>query len=101
MTNIPYSFSTNTPSSTSCYTQVAGCFCSVGNKFLLLKRHSDKPQGGTWCLPAGKIEKGTLYNGIVKRIADFGMFVELVPGKDGLVHISMFPREKQNNLQRP
>ncbi len=48
---------------------------------------------------AGKIDKGTIYNGIVKRIADFGMFVELVPGKDGLVHISMIPREKQNNLQ--
>ena len=48
---------------------------------------------------AGKIEKGALYNGIVKRIADFGIFVELVPGKDGLVHISMFPRESQNNLQ--
>jgi 8-oxo-dGTP diphosphatase len=58
MTNIPYTFSTNPPSSTSCYTQVAGCFCSVGEKFLLLKRHSDKPQGGTWCLPAGKMEKG-------------------------------------------
>ncbi len=48
---------------------------------------------------AGKIEKGALYNGIVKRIAEFGIFVELVPGKDGLVHVSMFPREKQNNLQ--
>ena len=48
---------------------------------------------------AGKIEKGALYNGIVKRIADFGIFVELVPGKDGLIHVSMLPRESQHNLQ--
>ena len=26
------------------------------------------------------------------------MFVELVPGQDGLVHISMIPRSKQTNL---
>ena len=48
---------------------------------------------------AGKIESGAIYNGIVKRTADFGIFVELVPGKDGLVHISMIPRENQQNLQ--
>jgi polyribonucleotide nucleotidyltransferase len=48
---------------------------------------------------AGRIEKGAVYNGIIRRIADFGIFVELVPGKDGLVHISAIPREAHNNLQ--
>ncbi|OGB97942.1 polyribonucleotide nucleotidyltransferase [candidate division TM6 bacterium RIFCSPHIGHO2_12_FULL_36_22] len=48
---------------------------------------------------AGDIERGAIYNGIVRRIADFGLFVELVPGQDGLVHISMIPRDKQRNLQ--
>ena len=33
--------------------------------------------------------------GIIRRIADFGLFVELVPGCDGLVHVSNIPREKQ------
>lgn len=32
--------------------------------------------------------KGLIYNGKVKKIMDFGAFVEILPGKDGLVHIS-------------
>lgn len=47
---------------------------------------------------AGRIEKGAIYTGIVRRIAEFGIFVELVPGKDGLVHISAIPREMHTNL---
>lgn len=38
--------------------RVAGCFCSNGDEFLLVLRHPDKPQGGTWGLPAGKLEQG-------------------------------------------
>jgi len=33
-------------------------------------------------------EIGTIYEGTVKKIMDFGAFVEFLPGKDGLVHIS-------------
>jgi len=33
-------------------------------------------------------EIGTIYTGIVKKIVDFGAFVEILPGRDGLVHIS-------------
>ena len=33
-------------------------------------------------------EIGALYVGVVKRIADFGAFVEIFPGTDGLIHIS-------------
>ena len=58
MKNIPYTFSTALPLSYESYTQVAGCFCNADGRFLLLKRHNDKPQGGTWCLPAGKMEHG-------------------------------------------
>jgi polyribonucleotide nucleotidyltransferase len=47
---------------------------------------------------AGKIENGSIYNGKVRRITDFGIFVELVPGLDGLLHISNIPREDQNNI---
>lgn len=49
---------------------------------------------------AGQIEIGAKYNGKIRRIVDFGMFVELVPGQDGLVHISNIPREKQKNFAR-
>ena len=31
---------------------------------------------------------GTVCTGVVKKIMDFGAFVEFVPGKEGLVHIS-------------
>ncbi len=39
-------------------------------------------------------EVGTIYNGTVKRIMDFGAFVEILPGKEGLCHISKFSRSK-------
>lgn len=38
--------------------EVAGCFCEHDGKFLLLKRHPNKPQGDQWGMPAGKLESG-------------------------------------------
>ncbi len=35
-----------------------------------------------------EVEVGTVYTGKVTRIANFGAFVEILPGKEGLVHIS-------------
>jgi len=35
-----------------------------------------------------EVEIGKVYHGKVKRITDFGAFVEVLPGQDGLVHIS-------------
>jgi len=35
-----------------------------------------------------EVQAGEIYKGIVKRIQPFGAFVEILPGKDGLVHIS-------------
>ncbi|MBU4236916.1 MAG: polyribonucleotide nucleotidyltransferase [Proteobacteria bacterium] len=35
-----------------------------------------------------EVEVGAVYKGIVKTIKDFGAFVEIMPGTDGLVHIS-------------
>ncbi len=34
------------------------------------------------------VEVGKIYKGIVKNVVDFGAFVEILPGKEGLVHIS-------------
>ncbi|MCL2602231.1 MAG: polyribonucleotide nucleotidyltransferase, partial [Treponema sp.] len=39
-------------------------------------------------------EVGKVYDGTVKRIMDFGAFVEILPGKEGLVHISKLSRER-------
>jgi polyribonucleotide nucleotidyltransferase len=39
-------------------------------------------------------EVGALYMGVVKRIVDFGAFVEIFPGTDGLVHISELADER-------
>ncbi len=41
---------------------------------------------------------GTVYQGTVKRIMDFGAFVEILPGKEGLVHISKLSRERVNSV---
>ena len=35
-----------------------------------------------------EVEIGKTYSGLVKSIKDFGAFVEILPGTDGLVHIS-------------
>jgi polyribonucleotide nucleotidyltransferase len=39
-------------------------------------------------LCTGDIEVGKIYRGIVRGVKDFGAFVECLPGKEGLVHIS-------------
>ena len=39
-------------------------------------------------LVTGEIEVGKIYRGIVRSIKEFGAFVECLPGKEGLVHIS-------------
>lgn len=42
----------------------------------------------------GHLEEGATYKGIVKSIKDFGAFVEIAPGKDGLLHISEIAHER-------
>ena len=43
-------------------------------------------------------EVGKLYKGKVARIVDFGAFVTILPGKDGLVHISQIAKERVENV---
>jgi polyribonucleotide nucleotidyltransferase len=43
-------------------------------------------------------EIGKVYEGKVVRIVDFGAFVNFLPGKDGLVHISQIAHERVNNV---
>jgi polyribonucleotide nucleotidyltransferase len=46
-----------------------------------------------------EIVVGEIYTGTVKRIEKFGAFVELIPGKDGLVHISQIAKERIANVE--
>ncbi|MBL90801.1 MAG: polyribonucleotide nucleotidyltransferase [Myxococcales bacterium] len=43
-------------------------------------------------------EVGLVYKGLVKRVVDFGAFVEIFPGTDGLVHISELAHERTNQV---
>ncbi|HXK96772.1 MAG TPA: polyribonucleotide nucleotidyltransferase, partial [Limnochordia bacterium] len=45
------------------------------------------------------VEVGSSYVGIVKRIMKFGAFVEILPGKEGLVHISQLSNERVNKVE--
>jgi polyribonucleotide nucleotidyltransferase len=44
-------------------------------------------------------EIGKLYVGVVKRITDFGCFVEIFPGTDGLIHISHLAHERVDRVE--
>ncbi|MCR4347427.1 MAG: polyribonucleotide nucleotidyltransferase [Sulfuricaulis sp.] len=44
------------------------------------------------------IEVGMVYEGKVAKLMDFGAFVTILPGKDGLVHISQISRERVENV---
>jgi polyribonucleotide nucleotidyltransferase len=43
---------------------------------------------------AADAEIGKIYHGRVERIVDFGAFVQILPGKDGLLHISQIAEER-------
>ena len=46
-----------------------------------------------------EVEVGGVYMGKVVRITDFGAFVEVLPGKDGLVHISQLALERVKKVE--
>jgi polyribonucleotide nucleotidyltransferase len=48
-----------------------------------MQRAVDKIRGLT-----AEVEPGRIYHGVVRKIVDFGAFVEILPGTDGLLHIS-------------
>lgn len=56
---------------------------------LSLKRNLPDP----WTEVSRKFKPGDILEGKVVRLADFGAFVELIPGVDGLVHVSQISEE--------
>lgn len=49
-------------------------------------------------LITAKVEVGQVYEGTVTRLLDFGAIVEVLPGKDGLLHISQIANERVNQV---
>jgi len=47
----------------------------------------------------GHLEEGATYTGKVKTIKEYGAFVEIVPGKDGLLHVSEISNEHVDNVE--
>ena len=51
--------------------EVASCYCEHEGKLLLLLRHPQKPQGNTWCVPGGKLDKGeTPIQAVVREVKE-------------------------------
>ncbi len=46
-----------------------------------------------------EIQAGEVYEGTVTRVMDFGAFVEILPGQEGLVHISELAKERVNRVE--
>ena len=46
----------------------------------------------------GSLDEGEIYEGKVKSIKDYGAFVEVIPGKDGLLHVSEIAHEHVKNV---
>ena len=45
-----------------------------------------------------ELQEGESYEGLVKRVVEFGAFVELCPGKEGLLHISKMSNERVSSV---
>lgn len=51
--------------------EVVSCYLQFNNKILLLKRHSQKPEGNTWCVPAGKLKSAeSLQAAIIRELKE-------------------------------
>jgi small subunit ribosomal protein S1 len=76
---------------------------SIEVKVLKVNRETHKISVGLkqlgpdpWSLVAGKYQQGSRVKGKVVRVADFGAFVEVEPGIEGLIHVSEMSWTKKN-----
>ena len=81
--------------------EVSGCFCEYQNEVLLLLRHPEKPQGNTWCIPGGKLERGEIpMQAVIREVwEETGLLLEpesltyckkvfvRFPNKDFILHL--------------
>lgn len=45
-----------------------------------------------------EVQPGEVYDGLVKRVMPFGAFVEILPGKEGMVHVSQLADQRVNDI---
>ena len=67
----------------------------TGKVALSLKALEDDP----WTAAIEQLRERQVVNGRLVRMTDFGVFVELLPGVDGLLHVSEIPRSQQGLIQ--
>jgi small subunit ribosomal protein S1 len=56
-------------------------------------------EGDPWAAVPGRLRERQVVRGRAVRATDFGVFVELLPGVDGLLHLSEIPRSRQGTLR--
>jgi small subunit ribosomal protein S1 len=56
-------------------------------------------EGDPWTAVAGRLRERQIVRGRAARATEFGVFVELLPGVDGLLHVSEIPRSRQGALR--
>ncbi|KKP22492.1 MAG: Polyribonucleotide nucleotidyltransferase [candidate division TM6 bacterium GW2011_GWF2_28_16] len=70
-----------------------------GSVFVYAKTSVGAKKAQEWIrILAGELEVGSVFDGIIRRFTDFGVFVELVPGKDGLLHVSNIDKSLQHDF---
>lgn len=83
-------------------TEETGATIDIGDDGLIKIASSDRSAGEEARrrieLITADIEVGTIYEGRVQKIMDFGAFVNILPGKDGLVHISQISEQRVQNV---
>jgi small subunit ribosomal protein S1 len=56
-------------------------------------------EGDPWAEVAGRLRERQIVTGRVARMTDFGLFVELLPGVDGLLHLTEIPRSRHAEMK--
>ena len=56
-------------------------------------------EGDPWAAVPGRLRERQVVRGRALRATEFGVFVELLPGVDGLLHISEIPRHRQSAMR--
>ena len=83
-------------------TEETGATIDIGDDGVIKIASSDRVAGEEARrrieLITADVEVGTVYEGRVQKIMDFGAFVNILPGKDGLVHISQISNERVQNV---
>ena len=57
-------------------------------------------EGDPWATVPGQLRERQIVSGRVARMTDFGVFIELLPGVDGLLHLTEIPRARHGEMRQ-